>query len=171
MSELTTSSSRSPLPSSKGTDPVSTRLIESGVTQKLEHLLSAVKGKRTALILTHDNPDPDSLAAAVALEYLLERRAGIESRVAYGGIIGRSENAALVKVLHLRAYPVSEVSLADYDLRALVDTQPSVGNHSLPADQMADLVIDHHPLRQETLRVPFADVGGDFGATSTMMVD
>src|SRR5713101_2062679 len=125
MSELTTSSSRSPLPSSKGTDPVSTRLIESGVTQKLEHLLSAVKGKRTALILTHDNPDPDSLAAAVALEYLLERRAGIESKVAYGGIIGRSENAALVKVLHLRAYPVSEVSLADYDLRALVDTQPS----------------------------------------------
>jgi nanoRNase/pAp phosphatase (c-di-AMP/oligoRNAs hydrolase) len=171
MSELTTSSLRSPLAPSKGADPGSTRLIELGVTQKLEHLVSAVKGKRTALILTHDNPDPDSLASAVALEYLLERRAGIESKVAYGGIIGRSENAALVKVLRLRAYPLSEVRLGDYDLRALVDTQPSVGNHSLPADQMADLVIDHHPLRQETLRVPFADVGGDFGATSTMMVD
>src|ERR1700687_1218552 len=139
MSELTTSR-RSPLSPSKGTGPVSTRLVELGVAQKLERLLAATKGKRTALILTHDNPDPDSLASAVALEYLLERRAGVESRVAYGGIIGRSENAALVKVLRLRASPVSELSLGDYDLRALVDTQPSVRNHSLPADQIADLV-------------------------------
>ncbi len=76
MSELTTSSLRSPLQPSQGTDPVSTRLIELGVAQKLEHLLAAVKGKGSALILTHDNPDPDSLASAVALQHLLERRAG-----------------------------------------------------------------------------------------------
>ena len=35
----------------------------------------------------------------------------------------------------------------------------------------ADIVVDHHPLREETLEVPFADVGGDFGATSTMLVE
>src|SRR5262249_55978706 len=52
-----------------------------------------------------------------------------------------------------------------------VDTQPSVGNHSLPPRYAADVVVDHHPLREETLAVPYADVGGDFGATSTLVTD
>ena len=32
---------------------------------RLDQLLALAKGKRTALILTHDNPDPDSIAAGV----------------------------------------------------------------------------------------------------------
>jgi nanoRNase/pAp phosphatase (c-di-AMP/oligoRNAs hydrolase) len=59
----------------------------------------------------------------------------------------------------------------EYDLVALVDTQPPVGNHSLPRTVPADIVIDHHPLREETLQARFADVGGDYGATSTMLVE
>src|SRR3712207_7008854 len=34
-----------------------------------------------------------------------------------------------------------------------------------------DIVIDHHPMRDESLKAPFADVGGDFGATSTMLAE
>jgi nanoRNase/pAp phosphatase (c-di-AMP/oligoRNAs hydrolase) len=139
--------------------------------RKLEALLKVARGKKRALVLTHDNPDPDSLASAIALAKILEEKAGLEARVGYGGIIGRAENLAMVKVLKLQVAPVSQVVFDEYDLLALVDTQPSVGNHSLPARIPADVVIDHHPLRDESLRAPFADVGGDYGATSTMLVE
>ena len=98
-------------------------------------------------------------------------RAGVEAHVAYGGIIGRSENLALVKVLQLPVVPVSQVVFDEYDLLGLVDTQPPVGNHSVPARYPVDVVLDHHPLRDESLAAPFADVGGDYGATSTMVVE
>ena len=74
------------------------------------------------LVLSHDNPDPDSIAPAVALAFLLEARAGVEARVVYGGIIGRSENLALVKVLKLPIVPVSQVVFDEHDLLALVVT-------------------------------------------------
>ena len=76
-----------------------------------------------------------------------------------------------MKVLKLPIAPVSQVVFDEHDLLALVDTQPPVGNHSLPARYPVDVVIDHHPLRDESLGAPFADVGGDYGATSTMLVE
>lgn len=139
--------------------------------RKLEQLLKVARGKRRALILTHDNPDPDSIAAAVTLGHVLEKRGGMEARAAYGGIIGRAENVAMAKVLRLPLVPVSQIVFDEYDLLALVDAQPSVGNHSIPAKHRVDVAIDHHPLRDETLFMPFADVGGDYGATSTMLVE
>ena len=39
--------------------------------EKLDHLYRQAKGKKRALVLTHDNPDPDCLASAVALAFLL----------------------------------------------------------------------------------------------------
>lgn len=147
------------------------RVAEMPTRAKVDRLLRVAKGHKRALILTHDNPDPDSLASAVALAQLLEARAGLEARVGYGGIIGRAENIAFVKVLRLPVSPISQIVFDEYDLLALVDTQPSVGNHSLPLRLKADVVVDHHPLRQESLASSFADVGGDFGATSTMIVE
>ncbi len=152
-------------------EPPQQRIAKLPVRGKLERLLQVARGRKKALILTHDNPDPDSLAAAVTLAHILERRAGMEARVGYGGIIGRAENIAFVKVLHLPVSHVSAIDFDTYDLFGLVDTQPSVGNHSLPARLQADIVLDHHPLREESLQAPFADVGGDYGATSTMVVE
>lgn len=163
-----------PSSSGDGAEPPSPsagRLAHLPARLKLERLLKTMKGKKKALVLTHDNPDPDSIASGVALAYLLEQRAGLEARVGYGGIIGRAENIAFVKVLKLPVSPISQVIFDEHDTLALVDTQPSVGNHSLPARYPTDIVIDHHPLRDESLAVPFADVGGDFGATSTMLVE
>lgn len=152
-------------------EPPQQRIAKLPARGKLERLLQVARGRKKALILTHDNPDPDSLAAAVTLAHILERRAGLEARVGYGGIIGRAENIAFVKVLHLPVSHVSQIDFDTYDLFGLVDTQPSVGNHSLPARLRADIVVDHHPLREESLQAPFADVGGDYGATSTMVVE
>ena len=139
--------------------------------EKLDKLVAFAKGHQRALILTHDNPDPDSLAAGVALAWLLTRLAGVPAQVAYGGIVGRAENKALIKVLKLPVVPVSRVVFDDHDLICMVDTQPEQGNHSLPARHFPDVVIDHHPMRPDSHLAAIADVGGPIGATSTVVTD
>ena len=141
-----------------------------GVREKLALLARLVQRRTRGLILTHDNPDPDSLAAAVALAWLLEKKMGLPTRIAYGGIVGRAENTAMIRVLHLPVVPVSRIVFEDEDLLALVDTQPPAGNHSLPSRFRADIVIDHHPAREGTEIVPFADVGHT-GATCSILVE
>ena len=141
------------------------------VRDRLDRLVAFARGHRRALILTHDNPDPDSIASGVALAWLLEQMAGVEAVVAYGGIVGRAENRALVKVLRLPVVPLSRVVFDDFDLIAMVDTQPEQGNHSLPAAHFPDVVIDHHPERPETRLAVVSDVGRDTGATSTVITD
>ncbi len=138
---------------------------------KLDRLIEYAKGHKRALILTHDNPDPDSIAAGVALAHLLHKLAGVEAIVAFGGIVGRAENRALVRVLRLPVVPVSRVMFDDFDLICMVDTQPEQGNHSLPARHFPDVVIDHHPERPDSHLAPIADVGGPIGATSTVLAD
>jgi nanoRNase/pAp phosphatase (c-di-AMP/oligoRNAs hydrolase) len=137
--------------------------------QKLDRLVQYARGHERALILTHDNPDPDSLAAAMALAHLLQRRAHVKALIAYGGIIGRSENRALIRELKLPVVPIARVDFDDYDLLCMVDTQPEQGNHSLPARHFPDVVIDHHPERPDSHLAPVADVGGPIGATSTLL--
>jgi nanoRNase/pAp phosphatase (c-di-AMP/oligoRNAs hydrolase) len=138
---------------------------------RLDRLVQYARSHEHALILTHDNPDPDSIAAGVALAYLLEKLASVHAIVAYGGIIGRAENRALVKVLRLPVVPVARVVFDDYDLICMVDTQPEQGNHSLPARHFPDVVIDHHPERPDSHLAPIADVGGRIGATSTVLAE
>jgi nanoRNase/pAp phosphatase (c-di-AMP/oligoRNAs hydrolase) len=139
--------------------------------EKLDKLVAFAKGHRRALILTHDNPDPDSLASGVALAWLLTTLAGVEAQVAYGGIIGRAENRALIRVLKLPVVPIARVVFDDYDLICMVDTQPEQGNHSLPSRHFPDVVIDHHPMRPDSHLAAIADVGGPIGATSTVVVE
>jgi nanoRNase/pAp phosphatase (c-di-AMP/oligoRNAs hydrolase) len=138
---------------------------------KVGRLVRRFRGRTRALVLTHDNPDPDSMASAWALAALLEQRLQVKVDLGYGGIIGRSENAAFVKELGVPVVPVGEVRFDDYDLFALTDTQQGVKNHALPEDRVADIVIDHHPLREGHIHNPFADLGGSYGATSTMLTE
>lgn len=138
---------------------------------KVDRLTKQFRGRKRALVLTHDNPDPDSMASAWALATVLAERVGVTADIAYGGIIGRSENAAFVKVLRLPILPIEDVRFDDYDLFALVDTQQSVGNHALPASLTADIVIDHHPVREDSVATPFGDLAGAYGATSTVLTE
>jgi nanoRNase/pAp phosphatase (c-di-AMP/oligoRNAs hydrolase) len=139
--------------------------------EKLDKLIAFARGHRRALVLTHDNPDPDSLASGVALAWLLGELAGVEAKVAYGGIVGRAENRALIQQLKLPVVPVSRVVFDDYDMICMVDTQPEQGNHSLPKRHFPDVVIDHHPVRPESNLATITDVGGPIGATSTVVVE
>jgi nanoRNase/pAp phosphatase (c-di-AMP/oligoRNAs hydrolase) len=123
------------------------------------------------LVLTHDNPDPDALAAAAVLTQLLKRRYAVSATVGYGGIIGRAENLEMVRTLRLRLSRVRHLNWKHYRHFALVDTQPSTGNNQLPPDVVADVVIDHHPPRKESHRSPFADIRPSYGATATILAE
>ena len=142
-----------------------------GFKRKVKELLALCRPLKRALLLTHDNPYPDSLASAWALGQLLEERAGLEVTLAYGGLIGRAENRAMVKHLRIPLQPVHRVKLSDYDVLGLVDTQPEIGNHSLPDVDLPVICIDHHPIREEGATAAFYDVGADCGATSTLLLN
>lgn len=137
--------------------------------ERLRQLLAVARSHRRALVLTHDNPDPDAVASACGLAWLLSECSNIEAQSAYGGIIGRAENKALLKVLHLPIVPVARLESRDHDLVCLVDTQPEVGNYSRASSQVPQLVIDHHPARPSSRLAAFHDVGGPAGATSTIV--
>ena len=137
--------------------------------RKIADLRALVPQRSRVLILTHDNPDPDALASAAALRFLLGEIAAAESVLAFGGIVGRAENRALLRYLPVKAQSVDTLSLKDFDLVALVDTQPRTGNNSLPPDRLPAIVIDHHPMRRQTRKTPFQDIRKHYGATSTIL--
>ena len=139
--------------------------------RRLDMLVEALNGAGNVLILPHNDPDPDAIASAVALRHLLMERLNVESRIAYKGIIGRAENKALTRYLGhpLRNLTNSDLSWAE--AIALVDTQPGAGNNALSPGSTVTVVIDHHPLREETAAATFVDVRVDAGATSTILAE
>ncbi len=135
-------------------------------TAALEKILDPSK---RMLILTHDNPDPDAIAASLGFQYFVKSRYQQEARIAFGGIVGRAENQAMIQHLKIPLMPIEQVNFQDFFLVALIDTQPRTGNNSLPSSVMPDIVLDHHPLRDETKKVPFYDVRERVGSCSAIV--
>jgi nanoRNase/pAp phosphatase (c-di-AMP/oligoRNAs hydrolase) len=138
----------------------------------VERLLKLAEGKKTFLAQAHDFPDPDTVASAFALTWLMKELAGLEGQIGYGGIIGRAENRAMVRVLGIKMRKMTVADFARFDLVALLDTQPECGNHSVPSDRKVDIVVDHHFPRERSGPPPgYYDVGGEFGTTSTKVTE
>lgn len=122
-------------------------------------------------LVVHNNPDPDSLASALGLQYLLKRKGFPTVRIYYDGFIGRAENKAMLSQLKISAHQITKVRLACRRQFVLLDCQPFAGNVTLPERVMPLAVIDHHPLRQKTRKIPFFDVRPDYGACSTIIYE
>jgi len=137
----------------------------------LESLLEAVGHTDSILILPHNDPDPDAIASAVALRYLLAEKLGIEGRIAYKGLIGRAENRALARYLGRPLRRLEGSDLRQGEPVALVDTQPGAGNNALPPRSPVAIVIDHHPWREATATATLSDVRSEVGATSTILTE
>ncbi len=134
-----------------------------------EQLFPLLKGKRKVLIIMHENPDPDSIAAAFGLRYILRKTLNLTSIITYPGIIGRAENQAMVKLLDIDLVPYSEINPRNFSAIAMVDCQPNSGNVFLPKGMVPTIVIDHHPLRKTSLKSPFTDIRKSIGSTSTII--
>ena len=140
------------------------------IQRNLEKIGEVLKNTKRLVVMTHDNPDPDSVSSAVTLAYIIKNKFKVPTVVRYGGIVGRAENRALIRVLKL---PVK--LLRDSDLKpgvdfALVDSQPKTGNNSFPKNRKPVIILDHHVLRKTT-KADFIDIRTDYGATATMLTE
>ncbi len=140
-------------------------------TASVSEMIEWLRGRGKILIICHDNPDPDSIASAVALRHLILIKTGQDAVLAYGGVIGRSENRKMVELLEITLVPFCELNLSQFAVVCMVDTQPDAGNNSLPAGQPVDLIIDHHPPKKEFYDVFWMDVREDYGASATILYE
>ncbi|RLB07529.1 MAG: hypothetical protein DRG50_02630 [Deltaproteobacteria bacterium] len=140
--------------------------------EKLKELYQLVKNKRKVLIVTHTNPDPDSIASAYAMRHLFATW-GINTVLVYGGIIGRAENKAMINRLRIPIKSIQTINPFNFKIISLVDAQPSSGNTPLAPSLLPSIVIDHHPARKASLlkKVPFVDIRPEYGSTSTIVTE
>lgn len=139
--------------------------------KKVEKFLSLADGKRNALILPHNYADPDAIASAMATRVLLDNKLGLKSTIAFEGVVGREENRVMYETLGIDAVSAKDIDFGSYDFITLVDCQPGTGNNALPESVRADAVIDHHPAEGNLEGIPFIDVRGDVGASSTILAE
>lgn len=145
------------------------RLTGASRTTALRELL---RSRRRLLVLTHNNPDPDSLGGAVGLQEFARLAAGIPSKLAITGKILRAENQAMVRELGIEMERLETLDLTAFDCVALVDTQPGFGHTFVPPHLTIDIVIDHHVCADAKVGpgdVAFFDVRLDAGATSSIV--
>ncbi len=138
--------------------------------EQLAYLIEAVPDLGAILVLPHNNPDPDAIASALALQYVLKETTGVSSCIAFEGIIGRAENRALVRYLDHPLEPMMGLDLSEFASVALVDAQPGAGNVTLPPNSSVSIVIDHHVLEEAAPVAKFVDIRPELGATSTILV-
>jgi nanoRNase/pAp phosphatase (c-di-AMP/oligoRNAs hydrolase) len=148
-----------------------TRGPKETAARRYERIVAALRGRARPLVQTHNNPDPDSLACALALRHLIRHETGLDSVIAFGGVIGRAENRAMVRQLRIPLTQGSLVDYTQYDFTAICDTQPGTNYSSLPDGFVPTVVIDHHAMRPETARAEVAIVEPEYGATSSIVAE
>lgn len=134
--------------------------------RQLRGLLKRVRGKMAIVLQT--NPDPDSIASAMALKYYA-KTFGVDSDIIYDGHIGHQQNRALVNLLNVNLIHADDVKLDKYDAHALVDVS-SHGNCALPKTIRPTIVIDHHSVTSEEVEADYQDIV-EVGATATILAN
>lgn len=122
------------------------------------------------LVIVQNNPDPDALASAAALRAIAWHTARKSVTIGFGGVCGRAENRAMMRILKIDARPMRTEEVCGYETICLVDCQPRSGNNLLPGRRRASVVIDHHLISKRTRwTAELCDVRPEYGATSTIL--
>jgi nanoRNase/pAp phosphatase (c-di-AMP/oligoRNAs hydrolase) len=118
------------------------------------------------LILLHNEPDPDALAAGLALRNVLRRTRATAIIGTLQGIT-RPENLRMADLLDIQVETIQPAEFASFDRIATVDVQPHYFGGLLPR---VDLVVDHHP-EQPGYTTVFKDIRADYGSTCTILTE
>jgi nanoRNase/pAp phosphatase (c-di-AMP/oligoRNAs hydrolase) len=133
---------------------------------RLSELLGVIGARRPVYVQTHDFPDHDAVASAFGMQGVLAR-AGVPSRIVYGGDLQRDSLRRMIRDLEIETLPAAEVTMSGSDPIIIVDgCKGSKNVTDLPGDEIA--VIDHHEVKIPD-DVPFVDVRSDRGACSTIV--
>lgn len=116
-------------------------------------------------VLTHPNPDPDAMAAAMGVASLAEQ-VGTEATIRFSGQIRHQENRVFRNVLEVDLVHIERAPDLDSDPVVLVDHNRARGfSGSEGIRPMA--VVDHHP--GDGSGEAFTDVRTEYGACSSVI--
>jgi nanoRNase/pAp phosphatase (c-di-AMP/oligoRNAs hydrolase)/uncharacterized UPF0146 family protein len=142
--------------------------LETGELEYMARQLAEIieEGDRMA-ILTHDNPEPDSIASATALQAIAEAF-GVEADIVYSGDVGHQENRAFVNLLGIDLLARDDAPpLSEYGTVAAVDLAKSAED-GFDFGAEIDIYLDH--LEAELpFDARFVDVRTNVSSTSTIL--
>jgi nanoRNase/pAp phosphatase (c-di-AMP/oligoRNAs hydrolase) len=134
-----------------------------------ERLLATLAPYQRILVVSHVNPDPDSLASMLGLKALIDHcQPDKQVVLTVDGIIARAENRVMVELIPIPLEPVESVAITPATAVAMVDTQPWTGRRASEALRPV-VVIDHHETGGVLTGVQFRDIRAHVGASSTMV--
>lgn len=137
---------------------------------RVDELVETLGRGDSLLIVCHDNPDPDCLASALALQCIADEVGLGRVTITYGGVVSHQQNRALVNLLEIDLHRFEERLLSDHELVAFVDHGVPGRNNPLPRDAHVDVVVDHHS-SPDDIEADFVDLRPDVGATVTIFVE
>ncbi|KGK99026.1 potassium transporter TrkA [Methanococcoides methylutens] len=134
---------------------------------KLSQWFKGISGKDLAIVV-HDNPDPDAIASALALQKIADSF-DVRSSILYHGEIGHQENKAFVNLLGIDLNRMEEHNISEFDDIAMVDCAVPGANNILSSGTHLGIVLDHHPLGELELDADFVDIRPNVGASATIL--
>ncbi len=134
-----------------------------------DRLLNVLADYERYLVVMHDNPDPDVIAAGWAILTLLEEKFGKPVRLIGGGAIVRAENRHMVEILNPPIELISEVDSDRETAAILVDCGLGTTNHLVTRAGIEPVaVVDHHKNGNGAGRVPFKDIRTNAAAAASI---
>jgi len=130
--------------------------------------------RRGLAIFLHDNPDPDTIASALAVRRICAAN-GVRCCLYYGGEIAHPENRLLVSTLdaplvQLKTSGEAARAAARHAKTALIESSIPGQNNILPPGARVDIIIDHHPLPPGVVpTAELADIRPELGAAATIL--
>ena len=133
---------------------------------RLRELLAVIGTRHPVFVQTHDFPDHDAIASAFGMQGVLSR-AGVPSRIVYGGDLQRDSLRRMIRDLGIEALPAGSVAMSAADPVVIVDgCKGSKNVTDLQGDEIA--VIDHHEVTSPD-NVAFVDIRPEAGACATLI--
>lgn len=149
---------------------VTTHYVVRFLESESDRFIQVIEDCDKITVLMHNNPDPDAMACALAVDRLAQE-SGVSSEIVYPGRIAHDENRAFRAVLnvdfkqidHAREINGDKVVLVDqFEPRGVEDGETIVPN----------AVIDHHdPNGRDPDNIEFCDIRPEIGACSSILSD
>ncbi|WP_227380343.1 DHH family phosphoesterase [Haladaptatus halobius] len=136
---------------------------------EIDSLLACLSDTSRLAIVCHNNPDPDCLASALALERIAIDADVTDVTLLYSGDISHQQNRVFVNSLDIDLKTFDDVDVDNHNTIALVDSSIPGENNGLPPDTDIDIVIDHHP--GEEPDAEFVARREEASSTTTILVE
>jgi len=124
--------------------------------------------QKVCIVLQH-TPDPDAIGSALALEWLLEVRHGLQSDICYSGQVSHPQNQTEINVLDIRLKHIddfkTEFDEGGYSTFVTVDSVPQ--NTGFDCIDEWHAVFDHHQFEMD---LPVTDIRAT-GSCSSILWD